>query len=135
MKVILILLLFSSQSLTQDTDSEKINTDIEKPNNENSRKEFYLLDQDYYSNLHQNESGIILKVGSNQLHPDTERYLVAKLRHLLIYGMKKMALHANYTEDNLDKFYLKNRNQVKKKMCDIFLKLYNDFTFKGRYLF
>lgn len=96
-----------------------------------SRKEFFLLDQDYYLNLRQNESGIILKAGNSLLHPDTERYLTAKLKHLLLYGMKKMALSANYTGDTLDKFYLANRKKVKEKMCDIFLKLYHDFAFKG----
>lgn len=99
-----------------------------------NRKNFYLLDQDYYLNLHQNESGIILKVGNTHFHPDTERYLTAKLRWLLLYGMKKMALNANYTDDNLDQFYLTHRKQIKNKMCDIFLKVYNDFTFKGNYL-
>ncbi|KAL1460522.1 hypothetical protein WDU94_012499 [Cyamophila willieti] len=127
--------MFSSQSFAQDIedDDDEINTDIKKPSIDNPRKQFYLLDEDYYANLHQNDSGIILKVSGIQLHPDTERYLVSKLRHMLIYGMKKMALHANYTDDNLDQFYLKNRINVKKKMCDIFLKLYNDFTFKGLY--
>ncbi|XP_008476658.1 uncharacterized protein LOC103513591 isoform X2 [Diaphorina citri] len=96
-----------------------------------NRKNFCLLDQDYFFNIRQNESGIILKIGNTLFHPDTERYLTCKLRHLLIYGMKKMAVHANYTDDKLDEFYLRNRNQVKKKMCDIFLKIYNDFTFQG----
>lgn len=100
-----------------------------------SRKEFFLLDQDYYLNLRQNESGIILKAGNSLLHPDTERYLTAKLKHLLLYGMKKMALSANYTGDTLDKFYLANRKKVKEKMCDIFLKLYHDFAFKGNIFF
>lgn len=100
-----------------------------------NRKNFCLLDQDYFFNIRQNESGIILKIGNTLFHPDTERYLTCKLRHLLIYGMKKMAVHANYTDDKLDEFYLRNRNQVKKKMCDIFLKIYNDFTFQGNYTF